>query len=64
VKRDRYDEIACERLPVATFLQDIAERLCQRYAVCIFEMVDDLTKRVREQQSGPCEIEHVLALAA
>jgi len=64
VKRDRYDEIPGERLPCAAFLQDIAERLCQGHAIGIFEMVDDLTKRVREQQRRSCEIECVFTLPA
>src|SRR5437870_47999 len=61
VKRNRNDEVAREGLPPAAFAQNISKLICERYAVRIFQVMNDLAKRVREQQSRSRQVEIVLA---
>jgi len=60
VKRNRNDEVAREGLAPAAFAQNISKLICERYAVRIFQMMNDLAKRVREQQSRSSKVEIVL----
>ena len=64
MKRNGNDEIACERFAVQTFLQSVAKPVCQRYTVGVFQMMDDLAKRVREQQGRSGKVERVFATKA
>ena len=60
MKRNRNDEVAGKGLAPAAFAQNISKLLCERYTVRIFQMVNDVAKRVREQQSRSSKVEIVL----
>ena len=58
------DHTACEGLAFQTLFQNIAEWICQRYAVGILEVMNDFAERGREEQSRPGEIKNMFAFQA
>jgi len=59
VQRDRYDQVTGERLVIEAIFQNVPQRIRERDAVRIFQMMDDLAERAGEQQGGSGKIENV-----
>ena len=64
MQRNRYDQAAGKWLALEAFFEQIAERLRQRDAVGVLQVMDDFAKRVGKQQGGSGEVEDVLGRSA
>ena len=58
------DEVSVKWLPLEASFQHIPQRIRQRYAIGIFQMVDDVAKRAGEEQGRSRELEGVVVPAA
>jgi hypothetical protein len=59
MQRHRDDDFAGELLAHKAFLQHVAERPGERHAISVLQMVNDLAKRLGEEQRGAGEVESV-----
>ena len=60
MQRYRDDLGASEVMALQTLLEDVTKRLRERNAVGVFQMMNNLTEGMAEQQSGSGEVEEMI----
>ena len=64
MQRNRYDHAAGEWLTFKAFFEKIAQRLRQRDAIGVLQVMDDFAESLRKQDCGTGKVEGMLACSA
>jgi len=64
MERNGYDQVAAEGFALETSFENVSQRVRERHAIGVLEMMNDLTQGAGKKQSRPREVKHVLTLGA